>query len=374
VAERPGPLARASLARALFRLGPVLVLAFFACAILAVLAVAGATLGYDAAAYLLAADRLLARRPLYDATVDVIGVGFGLYLYPPPFAFVAVPFTLMPGPLGLWAWLATMVAAFLVGTALLPVRTSVRWWIVLLAGLSFPFLYAVKLGQVGPLIYLAFAIGWRWIDRAAATGLSVAAGALTKLQPALLFGWMVATRRWRALAVGLGAAALVAVVTTAVAGAGAWTDYMALLARISKPITTPQNLAAGAIAYRAGASLDAATLVQWASVAATVVITCFAWLRRDAVTGLVVGVVASQILSPVLWSHYAMLLLLPVALLLERRQWWAVAIPLVTWLPWDVAYPTAFAASLLGPIVTAPSSRVRPALSTEHDLAPNSIS
>ena len=208
MAERPGPLARASLARALIRLGPVLVLAFFACAILAVLAVAGATLGYDAAAYLLAAERLLARRPLYDATVDVIGVGFGLYLYPPPFALAAVPFTFLPAPLGLWAWLATMVAAFLVGTAFLPVRPSVRWSIVLLAALSFPFLYAVKLGQVGPLLYLAFAIGWRWIDRAGATGLAVAAGALSKLQPALLFGWMVVTRRWRALAVGLGAAAL----------------------------------------------------------------------------------------------------------------------------------------------------------------------
>jgi alpha-1,2-mannosyltransferase len=349
VAERP-----ARLARALIRLSPALILTLFACTTLAVLAVAGATLGFDAAAYLQAADRLLAGRPLYDATIDVIGVGFGFYLYPPPFAFVAVPFTFLPAPLGLWAWLATVVAAFLAGTALLPVRTSVRWSIVLLAALSFPFLYAVKLGQVAPLIFLAFAIGWRWIDRAGATGLAVAAGALTKLQPALLFGWMVATRRWRALAVGLAAVTLAAIVTTAVAGAAAWSDYLALLGRINKPITTPQNLTAGAIAYRAGASVDLATLIEWMALAGTVAVTCFAWLRRDGVTGFVVGVVASQLLSPILWSHYAMLLLLPVALLLQRRQWWAVAIPLVTWLPLDVAYPAAFAASLLGPVLTAP--------------------
>jgi hypothetical protein len=351
VAERLAPLARA-----LVRLGPVLILALFACTTLAVLAVAGATLGYDAAAYLQAAGRLLAGRPLYDATVEV-AVGFGVYLYPPPFALAAVPFTFLPAPLGLWAWLATMVAAFLVGTAFLPVRPSVRWSIVLLAALSFPFLYAVKLGQVGPLIYLAFAIGWRWIDGAAATGLAVAAGALSKLQPALLFGWMVATRRWRALAVGLGAVALAAIVTTAVAGAAAWSDYLALLGRINKPITTPQNLTAGAIAYRSGASADVATLIQWVAVGLTVAVTCFAWLRRDGVTGFVVGVVASQLLSPVLWSHYAMLLLLPVALLLQRRQWWAVAIPLATWLPFDVAYPAAFAAGLLGPVITAPGFR-----------------
>ncbi len=348
MAERPAPLARA-----LIRLAPILILALFACTTLAVLSVAGATLGYDAAAYVQAADRLLAGRPLYDPTVDV-AVGYGVFLYPPPFVLAAVPFTLLPAPLGLWAWLAAMVAAFLAGTAFLPVRTSVRFWIVLLAALSFPFLYAVKLGQVGPLLYLAFAVAWRWIYRAGATGLAVAVGALSKLQPALLFGWMVATRRWRALAVGLGAIAAAAVVTTAVAGAATWWDYLALLGRVNKPITTPQNLTVGAIAYRAGVGMDAATLIQWASLVAVAAVTGFAWLRRDAVTGFIVGVVASQLLSPVIWSHYAMLLLLPVALLLQRRQWWAVAIPLATWLPWDVVYPAAFAAALLGPVVTAP--------------------
>ncbi len=348
MSERQAPLARA-----LVGLGPLLILGLFACTTLGVLIVAGSTLGYDAAAYLQAADRLLAGRPLYDARVDLIGVGFGLFLYPPPFAFVAVPFTFLPAPIGLWGWLSAMFAAFLAGTAILPVRKSVRWWIVLLAALSFPFLYAIKLGQVGPLLYLAFAIGWRWIDRASATGLAVAAGALAKLQPALLFGWMIATRRWRALAAGLGVAALAAIVATVVAGVAAWADYLALLGRINKPIVTPQNLTLGAIAYRAGVSIDVSNLIQWASVGLTLAVTCFAWLRRDAVTGLIVGVVASQLVSPIVWSHYAMLLLLPVALLLERRQWWAIALPLVTWLPWDVAYPAAFAAGLLGPIVTA---------------------
>jgi Glycosyltransferase family 87 len=364
MAERSAPLVGP-----LIRLGPTLILGLFACSTLAVMVVAGATLGYDAAAYLQAAHRLLAGQSLYDAHVEV-AVGFGVYLYPPPFAFAAVPFALLPESPGLWAWLATMMAAFLAGTALLPVRTGVRWSIVLLAALSLPCLYALKLGQVGPLIYLAFAIAWRWIDRPVATGLVVAAGALAKLQPALLFGWMVATRRWRALAVGLAAVLLAALVTTAAAGAATWSEYLALLGRINRPITTPQNLTAGAIAYRAGASMDAATLIQWASVAGTLAVTGFAWLRRDAVTGLVVGAVASQMLSPVLWSHYAMLLLLPAALLLERRQWWAVAIPLITWLPWDVVYPAAFAASLLGPIVTAPSGPVRLALPPERDLAP----
>ena len=51
-----------------------------------------------------------------------------------------------------------------------------------------------------------------------------------------------------------------------------------------------------------------------------------------------------------------MLLLLPVAMLLERRQWWAVAIPLATWLPFDAVYPAAFAVAMLGPVVSARNS------------------
>jgi hypothetical protein len=331
------------------RLAPVLALALLALTTGAVLASAGATLGYDYQAYAHAAQNLLDGRQLYDPNVDVAG-GFAIYLYPPPFALAVVPFTLLPGSLGTWAWLGALVAAFLAGTAILPVRPGIRWAIVLLAALSLPFLYSVKLGQVGPLLYLCFAIGWRSLDRPLPLGLAIAVGALTKVQPALLFAWMTITRRWRALLVGLVACGAATLIVTLVTGVATWTDYVALLGRVSQPVTTPKNMTPGAIASRAGASLEVATALQCASAAATLAITVFAWLRRDPETGFVVGVVASQVLSPLLWDHYAMLLLLPVALLLERRQWWAIVIPLVTWLPVDALYPLAFGVCLVAPV------------------------
>jgi hypothetical protein len=337
------------------RLAPVVVVGLLLLTTGSVLASAGATLGYDYQAYAHAAQRLLAGRQLYGPNVDVAG-GFAIYLYPPPFALAFVPFTLLPGSLGTWAWLGVLVVAFLVGTAILPVRPGVRLAIVLLAAVSFPFLYSVKLGQVGPLLYLCFAIGWRALDRPVGLGLAVAAGALTKVQPGLLFGWILLTRRWRALVVGLVACAGAAAIATLITGVATWTDYAALLGRVSQPVTTPKNMTPGAVAWRVGASLDAATAIQWAAVVATLAITLFAWLRRDAATGFVVGVVASQLVSPLLWDHYAMLLLLPVAMLLERRHWWAVAIPLATWLPFDAVYPAAFAVALLGPVVSARNS------------------
>ncbi len=85
-------------------------------------------------------------------------------------------------------------------------------------------------------------------------------------------------------------------------------------------------------------------------------VTIWAWFRAPAEVSLIVTVVASQLVSPLLWDHYAMLLLLPVAWLLERRQWWAAIVPLA--LAWPVvgitpavAYPVAFWVLLVAPLL-----------------------
>ena len=84
----------------------------------------------------------------------------------------------------------------------------------------------------------------------------------------------------------------------------------------------------------------------------------FAALRRPPVASYLVAVVASQLLSPILWDHYALLLLLPVAWLVDRGRIWTVLIPLVTCVALvgvipPVVYPLAFGvtlvALLLGP-------------------------
>jgi hypothetical protein len=80
---------------------------------------------------------------------------------------------------------------------------------------------------------------------------------------------------------------------------------------------------------------------------ATVGLFLLAALRATAAASYLVAVVASQLLSPVLWDHYAMLLLLPVAYLLERGHWWAVLVPLssavfLIGVTPPIAYPLAF--------------------------------
>lgn len=335
----------ASLVRAFVGLAPFLAIVALVLVQGAVLASAGSTLGYDFEAYRRAGERVLAGQPLYDPAAATAGP-FALFLYPPPFAIAMVPFAALPADLARGAWLGAMLASFLVGTALLPVRPGIRWTVVALAAICLPFLYAVKLGQVGPLLYLCFALAWWAMDAPIPTGIALAAGLLSKLQPGLLFGWLAFRGRFLAIVIGLAVCAGAVVVSTLVVGIGAWHDYVDLLRRVSDPISTPKNMTFGAIAFRAGVDSSMAALIQNVTVVAVLGVTVFAWLRRDPAASLMVGVMASQLVSPVLWDHYAMLVLLPVALLLQRRRWWAVALPILPWLGIDILYPLSLSVAL----------------------------
>src|SRR5436190_10666235 len=150
------------------------------------------TLGFDFLAYHQAASRVLAGERLYDPTVQQTG-GFGLFYYPPPFVLAILPFALAPPATATWLWIGASMAMLVAGIALLPVRTTVRWATLLLAGLSWPVAYALKLGQVGPLLFLLFAMRWRWLDRPLAVWAAGALGAIVKLQPGRILVWALLT-------------------------------------------------------------------------------------------------------------------------------------------------------------------------------------
>ena len=76
----------------------------------------------------------------------------------------------------------------------------------------------------------------------------------------------------------------------------------------------------------AGVTRDVASVIQWASTGLAVAAVAWAALRLPAIPSYLAVVIASQLLSPILWDHYAMLLLLPVAWLVDRGSWWAIAI------------------------------------------------
>ena len=334
---------------------PVVAVASFALGVVGTLAVAGSTLGFDFLAYHQAAVRLLHGQPLYDMSYSQTG-GFGLFYYPPTFAPVLLPFGLLSAATATWAWIVLSVAAFLAGVRVMPVPTSIRWWTVLLAGWSLPFVYGLKLGQVGPVLFLLFAIGWRWRDDPARLGASSALGAAIKLQPGLVLAWALLTRRFRAVVAGGLVLLALAALATFLAGATSWPDFWQLLRTVSDPVTTAHNFTPGAVAYQLGMPAEAARTLQGLSTLAVLIVFVAAIRFADDEASYLVTVVASQLVSPILWDHYAMLLLLPVAYLLARGWWWALSIPLVTAWPLvgitpPIAYPAALWAAMLATLL-----------------------
>jgi len=297
-----------------------------------VLASAGKTLGYDYTCYEGAARHLIDGRPIYDTAFSIaVGTCPGTYTYPPAFAVALVPWLLFGGAAA-GAWCVAMAACFLGGVVLLPVRRNVRWLIVIVAALDWPLLYAVKIGQVEPILFLAFAVAWRWMDRPWAVGMATAVGTLVKVQPALLGVWALATGRWRAAAVAAAVGVALAAAATLFTGLGAWATYADLVRGLGGQLSTAHNFAPGAVAHLAGASDDVAAAVQLASVglAAAALAVALRWASPAA--SLQVTIVVSQLLSSPLRDHYAVLLLLPVAWLVSRGRTWAALIPLLGWI------------------------------------------
>jgi hypothetical protein len=288
--------------------------------------------------------------------------GFGLFYYPPTFAPLVLLFGALDPTIATWIWIGLSIAAFLVGVAVLPTSRAVRWWILLLAGLSFPFVYGVKLGQVGPILFALFAIGWRWTDHPVALGGSAALGAAIKLQPGLVLVWALFTRRIGAVVVGAAVLAGLAVIATLLAGPGSWIDFLTLLRTVSDPITTANNLTPGAVAFGWGVPVQTAAVVQAVSTVAAVLLVIAAVRVATDEASYLVTVVASQLVSPILWDHYAIVLLLPVAYLLSAGRWWAVVIPLATAWPLigttpPIVYPAMFWVTLVATFLVGHAAR-----------------
>lgn len=326
-------------------------------------AVAGDTLGYDFRAYHGAAVRVIAGGSAYDLAYELAGA-FGLFFYPPSFVPLILPFGLLPQPAATWVWIAGMLAASAGAALVMPVSSRTRWMLVLLAGLSWPFLYSIKLGQVGPLLLLAFSLAWRWLDCPAGFGVAAGVGAAIKVQPGVLLVWALLARRWSTVAWGSVALLILAVLGTVATGVMGWLDFLGLLAKVSDPIITPQNCTPGAIAWQLGASREVAGVIQVASTLVVAVVVVFAALRLPAPASFMVAVIATQLASPILWDHYAVVLLLPTAWLLDRGRRWAVLIPLATpvflvgMIPAAV-YPIVFFATLA--VVVVEGLRMRAA-------------
>jgi len=338
-------------------------------------------LPHDFLAYDGAARNLVAGRPLYDLTATSTG-GLGLFLYPPSFALLMLPVVLVPSTVAAPIWMVALLLVGLLAVWRMPVSRPIRWVMTVLLGLSWPFIDALAQGQVGPILLLLFVAAWRAIDRPVPGvgpesrriprerpvlfGVAIGLGATIKIQPAVVIAWAALTRRYRAAAVAIGLVAALGLVATVIVGPQAWSDLVSVLAATNRPEFTMNSVGVAHLAYEAGASAALASQVYYVSLVAAAIAVVAAIRWCSPVASFLVAAVASQLFSPVIWPHYAVVLFLPVAWLLARNRWWAIlllapiSIPIADSAP-PIVYPIVFWLSILATMWEGRRARSRDA-------------
>jgi alpha-1,2-mannosyltransferase len=250
------------------------------------------------------------------------------FVYPAPAALAMVPWALLPYPVAETRFALGLLAAVAATLAVLGIRD---WRCYGAAFLWVPVLNASLVGAVGPLLALGVALAWRYRGSVVKTAALVAAVVVAKVFLWPLVVWLVATRRFRAAALAAVAATAATLVGWALLGFAGFRDYPRLLSMLADAL---QDLGFSPVALglALGAPPDAARGVSLA-VGGLALVAIFVLARRVGDrAALAAALVSALLLSPIVWPHYFVLLLVPLALARPRLDpvwllplgWWAI--------------------------------------------------
>jgi alpha-1,2-mannosyltransferase len=262
------------------------------------------------------------------------------FVYPTPYAFPFAPFALIPPLAGKLVFLALSITALAFALRLLGVRDR-RCLAVALFGA--PVFVSLAIGTISPLLLLLVAAAWRYRDRPA-SGVLVAVAAAAKLFLWPLLIWLLATRRLRASAASLATVALIGLLWAMIDlnGLRHYPTTLTVLNQVQRWKTySPESLA---ISLNLGAGVGEILTLALAAVGVAVIV----WLaqRPDGDRRSLSAAVALALLTtPILWLHYLIVLLVPIALFRARLSpLWLV--PVALWVtpgtdsmgsPWRIA-------------------------------------
>jgi hypothetical protein len=240
---------------------------------------------------------------------------FSIPVYPAPANLAVMPFSLLPFWLAGSLFTALLLAAMVLGLALLEVRD---WRCYALALVSWPFVFALSLGALGPLLVLGAGIAWRWRDRLWPPAIAVAAIVVVKIFPWPLGIWLLMTRRFKALALAVALATAVTLAAWAAIGFAGLAQYPQMLSNLSL-IQEGRAVSLAAVLLAIGISPGAASALALAA-AAALLGTAWRIAHRPggerAAFGL--AVIAALTATPIVWEHYMVLLFVPIALIAPR--------------------------------------------------------
>ena len=306
---------------------------------------------YDFRAYYMAAQRLIETGSPYQAQTlaGPFRPGpFGLYLYAPILAGLFVPLTWLGEQGAVLVWLVLRVGALAATCALMPIPRHLRFAVFGVAALSAPVLVDLDLGNVSLLATLVAVLIWRWLDRPAA-GICLAVVLIVRPAMALIAGWWLLRGQWRPVVWAAVGGAAIVLASLPFIGIERWVEFLTVLRNVSDVTGVQRNGDLGSSVLTLGGPAWLAQLALFAGYAVAISAVLLS-PRRDRELSYVVTVMATLVLSPLMWDHYLTNLLVPTAFLMARGRPWGLALPLLAWLPL-VMLPLVALAGLLLPFL-----------------------
>ena len=279
------------------------------------LSAAEGLLGWDVRfAYLPAAEAVLDGDSPYPELDDPILEEQKGYVYPPQLLFVLAPLTILP--VAVASALVALLMLALVGLTLyvLDVRDA-RCYAA--AFLWVPAISGVLLSNVSIPLAFALAVLWRYRDSdwASATALGLAVSAKLLFWP--LYVWMLATRRLRAAALSVAIGMAVTLGAWALIAFAGLVEYPDLLSRLSD-LQSERSYSLVGIAAALGLPSVVGQGVTFA-IGLGLLVLCVVYARGgDEVRSFTCAVAATLALSPIVWLHYLVVLLVPMAIARPR--------------------------------------------------------
>ncbi len=296
-------------------------------------------------AYYPAALRVLHGGNPYAVTHREIVAGTA-FVYPALSAVFFAPFALISRGGGQLLYMLMCVACVPLALRTLNVRD---WRVYGITFLWLPVYSGWQTANVTLPLMLLVALTWRHRDRPLVAGLITAAAVSLKPFVWPLGLWLLATRRWKAAACAVVWGALVNLLAWWIVGFNEIHTYLRLSGEVTDALWRG-GYSMLAVAHHLGLGRgvgEALLLVVSAAVGVAMIYAGFFKRReRDA---MLLAVALMLVASPLVWSHYFALLLVPIALYRPRLGWlWAL--PVLMWpLPPSTAvvgWQTAFAWTL----------------------------
>jgi hypothetical protein len=251
-----------------------------------------------------------------------------LFVYPAPAALLVVPFGFLPHVVADWVFTFICIAAVLGALWTLGIRDWRVYGVTMLWG---PVISGYQNGNLSLLIVLGTALAWRYRDRPAVSGLMIAVMVAIKLYAWPLGIWLLATRRYAALAYAIAGTAILNLIAWAMAGSDQVSRYVHLMSALTR-IERSKSFSILSLALHHGASVTVAYAIAAVIAAAAAVVCLVNGRRGNDQSSFVWGVGVTLLATPVIWSHYYALLLVPLAIVRPRLSAiWVIA--LLLWIP-----------------------------------------